>query len=600
MNNLNLNFFENVIYLIDDSSIEMLLTKALIDEDTDKNDKQMIEILIENDKKLHFRLFRHAFILVFLVELTYLVDNMEDKVILKIVTTASINTIRPMLAKKCKIYEKEAMELLEKNISIKFNKKIKNVLYKDIEENNHNDNNIIKNIYLDIFHNILDIFERYMYITNTICTIFANVFILIFFHPLLFKSKNGFLKNYFNIGFVTIYQIVVVSFFTRKSKNKNSNTQENELKNMIYSLFQNINIIIESDSLKDELNKIINHIKIMVSNDDILNKYSCIKYNPEYIKSMRQYKIMETVVSILVNDSYILFFTDHIKGRIVEFVEKKKELYKKLKFAHNIIDILNVKDYQISKTIAWNNKNDNGINQPTYLFVLEDVSISYKNDNGTTVKIVDSINLKFELGKSHFLYGNSGCGKTTLLNALIKKVKIESGTIKFLNTYDTYTYFSIRNYLTYLTSESALFPKSIYYNIIYGIHNKKLTKNNKEITEAIEKYVRLFGLKKHLPKLKKTNANTLSKGETQRVAIIRLIIGIIFNDTRILLLDEFTSNIDNVMEEIIYTEMRKLQKIYHFTMFYVSHNLYNMKHADFKYEIDTNNYSIHQIDTTSV
>ena len=61
MNNLNLNFFENVIYLIDDSSIEMLLTKALIDEDTDKNDKQMIEILIENDKKLHFRLFRHAF-----------------------------------------------------------------------------------------------------------------------------------------------------------------------------------------------------------------------------------------------------------------------------------------------------------------------------------------------------------------------------------------------------------------------------------------------------------------------------------------------------------------------------------------------------------
>jgi ABC-type multidrug transport system fused ATPase/permease subunit len=108
-------------------------------------------------------------------------------------------------------------------------------------------------------------------------------------------------------------------------------------------------------------------------------------------------------------------------------------------------------------------------------------------------------------------------------------------------------------------------------------------------------------LRRRKKKSKKTNANTLSKGETQRVAIIRLIIGIIFNDTRILLLDEFTSNTDNVMEEIIYTEMRKLQKIYHFTMFYVSHNLYNMKHADFKYEIDTNNYSIHQIDTmTSV
>ena len=106
----------------------------------------------------------------------------------------------------------------------------------------------------------------------------------------------------------------------------------------------------------------------------------------------------------------------------------------------------------------------------------------------------------------------------------------------------------------------------------------------------------LFGLEKYLPTLKKTNATILSKGETQRVAIIRLIIGIIFNDTRILLLDEFTSNIDNVMEENIYTEIRKLQETYHFTMFYVSHNLYNMKYSDFKYEIDTNNHSIHRIE----
>ena len=266
----------------------------------------------------------------------------------------------------------------------------------------------------------------------------------------------------------------------------------------------------------------------------------------------------------------ILFFTDNLKSKVVAFVEKKKDLYKRLTLGHNIIKILNVNDYQISKTIAWSNET----NQFPYIFVLEDVSISYKNKYGTTTKILDSINLNFELGKSHFLYGNSGCGKTTLLNALIKKVKIESGSIKFLNTYDTYTYFSIRNYLTYLTSESVLFSKSVYYNIIYGIDDKTLTENDEEITEAINKYMTLFGLEKYLPTLKKTNATILSKGETQRVAIIRLIIGIIFNDTRILLLDEFTSNIDNVMEENIYTEIRKLQETYHFTMFYVSHNLY--------------------------
>ena len=71
-----------------------------------------------------------------------------------------------------------------------------------------------------------------------------------------------------------------------------------------------------------------------------------------------------------------------------------------------------------------------------------------------------------------------------------------------------------------------------------------------------------------------------------------MFIGIKFKDLRILFLDEFTSNIDNRMEGIIYTELRKLQTIYKFTIFYVSHNLFNVKYSDYNYEINVDNKQI--------
>jgi ABC-type bacteriocin/lantibiotic exporter with double-glycine peptidase domain len=104
--------------------------------------------------------------------------------------------------------------------------------------------------------------------------------------------------------------------------------------------------------------------------------------------------------------------------------------------------------------------------------------------------------------------------------------------------------------------------------------------------------MKLFGLEKFISKIRTKNATKLSKGQTQRVAILRLFIQIIFNDRRIIFLDEFTSNIDNEMEKIIFTELRNLQKIYPFTLFYISHNLYNKKYSDYIYEITSDTRSI--------
>ena len=110
--------------------------------------------------------------------------------------------------------------------------------------------------------------------------------------------------------------------------------------------------------------------------------------------------------------------------------------------------------------------------------------------------------------------------------------------------------------------------------------------------QEIVKYMNLFGLTKFIKYVKIKNATKLSKGQTQRIAIIRLFINIIFNDARILFLDEFTSNIDNSMEEVIFKELINLHTIYRFTVFYISHNLYNIKYSDFNYKFNVDEHSI--------
>ena len=220
---------------------------------------------------------------------------------------------------------------------------------------------------------------------------------------------------------------------------------------------------------------------------------------------------------------------------------------------------------------------------------MENVTIEYEEDSVINT-VLENINLNFETNKSHFFHGISGCGKTSLLNALMKRIKIKNGSIKFIGL--DYTYFSIRTYLSYITSESALFSKSLYYNIIYGLNKKIVLEKKNEIMTKITEYMNLFGLEKYISNIQTKNAIKLSKGQTQRVAILRLFIQIIFDGRIILFLDEFTSNIDKPMEKIIFTELRNLQKTFPFTLFYVSHNMYNKKYSDYIYEINTNKRSI--------
>jgi len=599
---IDFDFFEKLfISVLDDSSMEHLLKLFLIKDNMCENDKKMIEILIENEKQMHFIKLKYLLMLQFIKNFGYFIDKINDNTILKVSTAGLTIYFRDKISKKYRYYEKKIIINLEKTCLKKFNKHTKNVMLKNIETNDDR-NLFIKNIYLDSYNNILTVYEIYNKLLQYLFD-FISQLMIISLRPFFFEKRHGVVRTIASTIYVTVYNIFLIHFFTTPEyKKKNGKTKEYKLKEDMMSLFQNINIIIEKNTLKTELLNILNYVlKISKNNNnDFLEKYKHTVSSDNHIKKMRKYKIFETITSIILNDAYFLLLMDGLENTCLDIACYYEKIIINLQGTHDFIDVLNEKPYQVAKTIPWNNNenNENSNTDTEYIFVLQNVTLEYEGKDGTNNKVLENINLNIELGKSHFFYGNSGCGKTTLLNALMKRVKITNGEIKFLDIYNEYTYFSIRKYLTYITSESALFSKDLYYNITYGLDEKilKEKQKEKEVTKTIIKYMTLFGLDKFIPTMKTKNATKLSKGQTQRVAIIRLFIDIVFNDTRILFLDEFTSNIDNKMEKIIYTELITLQKNpkYNFTIFYVSHNLYNMMYSDYNYEIDTERHSIEQ------
>jgi ABC-type multidrug transport system ATPase subunit len=578
--------------LLNDSVIEYILTKSLLNNNMNEHDKQTIQFFIESDKKINFINIKTQFMLMFLIEVGYFTDNVENKYLLKILTTSFVLSLRPYLSKQCRKNEKKSLINIAKCTFEKFNNNVDNEILKNININNNDEINVIKSIYLESYNNILTAYQHYTLTINSLLQNISNIIIYLFIYPLVYKLKYGILRNIFNSMFSVFYNVCVLKLFEDGKNNDKIEENKNEystnkLINTIISLFDNINIIVENDTLSNELKNIVKEFQNIITKSDFLSKYTIPKFSKDYVSTMKKYKIVDTITSMIINDQNMLLYLEINKTNIVRFLEIKMNFYMKVKTTRIIFDIISKKPYNIPESIQWNSSEN-----IKYIFTLNDTVLDYKNDEGSFDTIIKIKNIKFEIGKVHFLYGNSGCGKTTLINALMKKIDIKIGSIKFLDIYENYSYFNIRKYLTYISCENAIFYNNLYFNLVYGIPKEKLLENKNEIKNEIIKYMTMFGLKKFIPIIKKKNALNLSKGQKQRIVIVRLMIHIIFNDLKILFLDEFTSNIDNQMEEIIYTELIKLQRIYNFTVFFVSHNLYNMKYSDFNYHFNFNDHNI--------
>ena len=152
--------------------------------------------------------------------------------------------------------------------------------------------------------------------------------------------------------------------------------------------------------------------------------------------------------------------------------------------------------------------------------------------------VFSDLNLNFDAGKVYALIGNSGCGKTTLLNMVAKLEPYDQGSIQYkgkdLRKIKPTNYF--RNDLGYLFQNFGLIDnKTVSENLDLGLIGHKLDKQKKRETK--EEVLDRVGLS-YIQLDQKVYE--LSGGEAQRVALAKIIL----KDPPLILADELTAALD--------------------------------------------------------
>lgn len=181
----------------------------------------------------------------------------------------------------------------------------------------------------------------------------------------------------------------------------------------------------------------------------------------------------------------------------------------------------------------------------TEIFTLKDV-----NFNINDVEILTNISTIIEKEGITGIIGPSGSGKSTFLRLLNRLISPSSGNIflKDINT-NKMSPRSIRKEVGLVQQKAFLFPGSVRYNLLYGPNIWNLNLEEHDLINLLKKV--------DLPsEFLDRDVDSLSGGEQQRVNLAR----ILANKPCVLLLDEPTSSLDVISEEIVERTLKLLDK----------------------------------------
>ena len=201
---------------------------------------------------------------------------------------------------------------------------------------------------------------------------------------------------------------------------------------------------------------------------------------------------------------------------------------------------------------------------------INNVNFSYSENK----RLIENLNLKVKPGNRIAIVGPTGCGKTTIINLLMRFYDVTSGEIKVDNTNITHlTREGLRRNFGMVLQDTWLYSGTVKKNIAYG----KADATDEEIIEAAKAaHAHNFIMK--LPNgydtLINDDGSNISQGQKQLLCIARVML----TKPPMLILDEATSSIDTRTEIYIQKAFDKMMEGR--TSFIVAHRLSTIKEAD--------------------
>lgn len=269
--------------------------------------------------------------------------------------------------------------------------------------------------------------------------------------------------------------------------------------------------------------------------------------------------IIKNIGDITLYQSYFTTLLGYVNSVIIML----PVFAKGIESIHSIGEIINAHDVE-------DNEGKEKLSDLNGEYVFKNVHFDY--DEHTPV--LNDFSLVVKKGETIALVGESGAGKSTVLNLVTGFNRINNGEIlidgKNINDIDLRSY---RRFISIVPQKSILFSGTIKENITYG--NPKISE--KKLWEVIDA-ANLRSVIEKLPDGINTNVgehgDKLSGGQRQRISIARAII----RNPRVIIFDEATSALDSVSEQEIQNAIETLTKDR--TTFIVAHRLSTIRNAD--------------------